>query len=144
MRDKYNEQRPTVPTIFVSTAHEDPDMNDVYVLYCKQMEWSIDCFVQTALVNMVATWKNQTDMIMNGVFMIPMRGKVTDCYVHIGSDRVRMVGLAERKSQSIPYNQPMVYKHTLFSTIAFLSLNIYCIDSGGGEGTRCGDHHQFQ
>ena len=119
IHDKYNEQRPTVPTVFVSTAEQDTALGaDVYVNYCKQMEWSIDCFVQTALVNMVATWKNQTDMIMNGVFMIPMRGKVTDCYVHIGSDRVRMVGLAERKSQSIPYNQPMVYKHTLFSLSA--------------------------
>merc|ERR1719203_2278922 len=34
--------------------------------------------------------------------MIPMRGNVTDCYVHIGSDRVRMVGLAERELKSIP------------------------------------------
>jgi len=107
IKDKYNEQRPTVPTIFVSAEIPDEAVNDVYVLYCKKMEWNIDCFVQTAVVNMVGEWKNQTDLVMNGVFMIPMRGNVTDCYIHLGSDRVRMVGLAERElPRPITYNQP--------------------------------------
>ena len=108
---KYDEQRPTVPTVFVSTVDQVDDMRkgDVYVLFCKKMEWKIDCFVQTALVNMMGEWQNQTDAPMNAVFMIPMRGKVTDCYINIGSERLRSVGLTERKQQPIQFNQPMVY-----------------------------------
>ena len=95
---------------------------DVYVLYCKQMEWKIDCFVQTALVNMMGVWQNQTDAPMNAVFMIPMRGKVTDCYINIGSERLRSVGLAERKQQPIQFNQPMV--QTVAVSFDILSWNI--------------------
>ena len=111
LHQQYDEQRPTGPTVYVSTVDQQEDMRkgDVYVLYCKDMQWQIDCFVQTGLVNMMGIWQNQTDALMNAVFMIPMRGKVTDCYIHIGSERLRSVGLAERRHQPVQFNQPMVY-----------------------------------
>ena len=99
---KYDEQRAKMPTVFVSFVDPKDDFDDVYVLYPQKMEFHIDCYVQTALVNMVGFWKNQTDRALNAVFMIPMRGKVTDCYIHIGSNRVRSIRLAQRDLQSIP------------------------------------------
>lgn len=95
--DKYNEQRPTAPTLFVSAPEDNTDLyGDVYVMYAKQLEFSIDCYGQTSKINMLGIWHNQTDMTMDAVFMIPTRGHVTDCFIHIGSNRLRTIKLANR------------------------------------------------
>merc|ERR1712228_1097232 len=80
---------------------------EVYASRCKAMEVSIECFVQTASISIIGKWKNKTDQNINCVFMIPMRGIVTDCIINIGSERVRSVSLAEKEMKSVVYNQEM-------------------------------------
>ena len=93
LREKFDRLRPTMPTVY-GVMHESED-----VLCCtpKDMKFHADCFVETANVNMIGRWKNVSkDEYMHCVFMIPMRGSITDCFINMGSDRLRAVGLTEK------------------------------------------------
>ena len=118
-RDKFDILRPTTPSIyFIYSNHATETDAEVYALRCKAMEISIECFAQTASVNITGKWKNKTNEEINCVFMIPMRGTVTDCFINIGTERVYSVGLAEKKeAKSVVYNQEMVYDFTQYPHI---------------------------
>jgi len=92
----FDEQRPIAPSVFFNIPHYNADNANVYLAKPLQIDYSIECFNQTAIVNMVGIWKNTASHDINCVFMLPMRGRVTDCHINIGSERVRSVGLQNR------------------------------------------------
>eukprot|EP01084_Bolivina_argentea_P312660 541316_1 len=107
LREKFDKLCPTSPTIyFTDTSNNSKDKNaKINALHCQQMEFNIECFVQTASINMLAIWKNNTSEYMHCLFMIPIRGNITDCFIHIGNERIRSVGLIEKTASNITYGK---------------------------------------
>ena len=94
---------PKMPSVFGVYTNSVSISSEVYNLYPQQIEFKVECLTETASINMVGKWKNISSHYMHGVFMIPMRsaGSVTDCFVNIGKDRVRTIGLRERNEMKI-------------------------------------------
>ena len=92
LSQKFDTLRPTTPTVYAILHGSE----EILCIHPNNIKFTADCFVETANVNMVAEWKNESKEYMHCVFMIPMRGSVTHCFINIGSERLRTIGLAEK------------------------------------------------
>ena len=106
---KLNLLRPTLPTVYVQACDTSTD-HAIYTLHCSKMDWMIECFMETATVNMSANWLNKQNISVNCLFMIPIRGSVTDCTVYIGNERVRTTNIVNINNEQL-YNVEQVRKY---------------------------------
>ena len=88
---------PACPVVlFEKSTGEDGKMQP-FTIHCTKMNFSVECYISTAIITMEGYWKNRTEDPLNCVFGLPTSGTIMNITINIGTERVLTTAIISKE-----------------------------------------------